>query len=239
MQLPTNRNKPSTENPKLLILFGKPKSGKTSLLAQLENNLIIDLEEGTNYIEAMAIKARNITELREIAKAIKEAGCPYKYITLDTVTALEDMVLSVALDDYKNTTMGKTFTGTDVRTLSNGAGYLYIREAFIKVVNVFRGLTDHLILVGHTKDRMINKEGKELSENLLDLSGKLERIVASKADALGYVYRKKNQTIVNFNGGEDLIVEARPAHLRGKELIMAESNEEGIITAYWDKIFKQ
>jgi len=238
MILPTSKTPAKTENPKFLILFGKPKSGKTTILAGLENNLIIDLEEGSNYVDAMAVKANNIDDLKAISKAIKEAGNPYKYITIDTATALEDIILPMALADYKSTPMGKTFDGLDVRTLPNGAGYLYIREAFQRVVNIFRGLTEHLILIGHTKDRTINRDGKELSENLLDLSGKLERIISSKADALGYVYRKKNQTIINFNGGEDLLVEARPAHLRGKEIVIAESDEDGVITMHWDKIFK-
>jgi len=247
MELPTSKNKPTRENPKLLILFGKPKSGKTTIVAGLEDNLIIDMEEGSNYVECMAVKAKTIDDLKEIASAIKEAGCPYKYITLDTVTALEDITLTLALSDYRATPMGKPFglnpkTGqyefVDVRTLPNGAGYLYIRNAFQRVVNIFRGLTDSLILVGHTKDRTINRDGKELSENLLDLSGKLSDITSSKADALGFVYRKKNETIVNFNGGDNLIVEARPAHLRGKEIVIADSDENGVITTYWDRIFK-
>lgn len=247
MILPTTKLAPLSENPKLLILFGKPKSGKTTIIAGLEGNLIIDLEEGSNYVECMAVKAKSIEDLREISIAIKEAGNPYKYITIDTITALEDMILPMALADYRATPMGKKFgfnefTGkyeyVDIRTLPNGGGYLYLREAFQKVVNIFRGLTEHLILIGHTKDRTINRDGKELSENLLDLSGKLERIISSKADALGYVYRKKNQTIVNFNGGDDLVVEARPAHLRGKEIVIAESDDLGVITTYWDRIFK-
>lgn len=247
MELPISKKKPVTENPKLLILFSKPKSGKTTIAAGLNNNLIIDLEDGSNYVECMSVKAKTIDDLKEISKAIREAGCPYDYITLDTVTALEDMILPMALQDYRNTPMGKSFglnqkTGqyeyVDIRTLPNGGGYLYIREAFQKVVNIFRGLSDHVILLGHTKDRTINRDGKELSENLLDLSGKLERIISSKADALGYVYRKKNQTIINFNGGDDLIVEARPAHLRGKEIVIAESDESGNITTFWDRIYK-
>jgi hypothetical protein len=247
MNLPTSKNKPTTENPKLLILFGKPKSGKTTIMAALDENLIIDMEDGSNYVECMSVKAKNIDELKEISSAIREAGCPYKYITLDTITALEDIILPLALSDYRSTPMGKSFglnqqSGKyeylDIRTLPNGGGYLYIREAFQKVVNIFRGLADHIILIGHTKDRTINRDGKELSENLLDLSGKLERIISSKADALGYVYRKKNQTIINFNGGDDLVVEARPAHLRGKEIVIAESDENGVITTYWDRIFK-
>ena len=83
----------------------------------------------------------------------------------------------------------------------------------------------------------INKNGKELTENVIDLTGKLGRIIPAQADALGYVYRKKNQTIINFKGGDDSIVEARPQHLRGKEIVIAESDEDNVITTYWDKIF--
>lgn len=133
--------------------------------------------------------------------------------------------------------MGKNFEGTDVRTLPNGAGYLYIREAYQKVINAFRPLCKCLILAGHTADKTINVQGKELSQNSLDLSGKLSRIISSKADALGYVYRRKNQTFINFNGGGDSVVEARPKHLRGQEIVIAESDEAGNITTNWNKVF--
>ena len=114
---------------------------------------------------------------------------------------------------------------------------MYIREAYKAVIDGLKPLFKYFILLGHTKDKIINKQGKELSENSLDLAGKLERIICADADALGYVYRNKNQTIINFNGGGDFIVEARPAHLRGKEIVIAESDENGKITTYWDKIF--
>lgn len=246
MDLPTKKKKPINENPRYTVLFGKPKSGKTTIVSLLENNLIIDLEDGSDYVEAMVVKASNLQELQEINKSIKEAGCPYDYITIDTATALEEMVLPMALNMYRQTPMGSNFgydpkTGQyvykDVRTLPNGAGYLYIRNSFLKVIENFKNVTNHLILLGHTKDRTINRKGKELSENLLDLSGKLERLVAAKADALGYVYRDENKTIINFNGGEDFVVEARPKHLRGKEIIIAESDDNGTIKAFWDKVF--
>jgi hypothetical protein len=35
--------------------------------------------------------------LLDAGKAIKEAGKPYKYVTIDTVTALEDMVMPLAI----------------------------------------------------------------------------------------------------------------------------------------------
>lgn len=44
--LPTERKKAENYNPSLMVLFGKPKSGKSTLMAALDSNLIIDLENG-------------------------------------------------------------------------------------------------------------------------------------------------------------------------------------------------
>ena len=132
--------------------------------------------------------------------------------------------------------MGKAFRG-DVRTLANGGGYLYLRQAVRKVIDMFRELSDHLILIGHTKDRMINKEGEELTEMALDLVGKLGDIVCGEADAVGYVYRKKNETIISFEGGDNSVREARAPHLRGQKIVIADSDDSNNITTHWDRVY--
>lgn len=242
IQLPTEKSKPKTCNPKFLILAGRPKSGKSSCMAALDNNLIIDLENGYQALSALVVQARNINDFGEIANAlrekIKEAGkYPYKYITIDNATRLEEMCLSYALTLYRQTPMGKSFQGADVRTLPNGAGYTYIRQAVRKVIDIFRPLCDHFILVTHTKDKMINFEGTEMSEIAVDLTGKLGDILCGEADAVGYVYRKKNQTIISFENGEGTIREARALHLRGKKIVVAESDENNNITFHMDRVF--
>ncbi len=237
MKLPTEKRKATRKNPKFLILFGKPKCGKTTILGGLDDNLIIDLEQGSSFVDALAIEVNNLNELKELKEELTKGEIKYKRITIDTATKLEELILPLAADKYRETPMGKNYKGSDIRKLPNGSGYLYIREAFKEVIEVFGKFTDTLILSGHTKDKLINKAGKELSENQLDLSGKLSSIISAQADALGFVYRKENQTIINFNGGGDSIVEARPQHLRGKEIVIAESDEEGNMTYFWDKIF--
>jgi len=239
--LPTVKQKPTVNNPKFLVYFGKPKAGKSTIASMLEGNLVIDLEGGYDYLEAMVLRADSVGDLSQIAAAIKDNNeklgrYTYKYITIDNATKLEDMVLPLALKLYQSTPMGKSYND-DVRKLANGAGYLYLREAFFKVINMFKTLAPHIILVAHCADKMINKEGKELSEMSIDLTGKTSRLVAADADAIAYVYRRKNQTLMNFNGGDDVIVEARQEHLRGKEIIIAESDDSNKITAYWDRIF--
>ena len=69
---------------------------------------------------------------------------------------------------------------------------------------------------------------------LLPLTGCL-----SVADAVGYVYRKGNETHISFKGGtSDTIMEARARHIAGKDIVIAEGNEDGTLTTHWDRIFK-
>ena len=240
--LPKEKVKAKVENPGFLIIFGKPKAGKTTLASKLDNNLIIDLEGGSEFLEALAVQARSVKDLGEIANAIREeikstGKKPYKYITLDNASRLEEICLSYAATLYRQTPMGKNYQGNDVRTLPNGSGYMYLQQAVRKVIDMFRDLCDNFILIGHLKDKMINKEGEELSEMSLDLVGKLANIICGEADAVGYVYRKKNETHISFEGGDNSVREARAPHLRGKNIVIAESDDNNNIKVYWDKIY--
>lgn len=241
--LPKEKSVPKVNNPKFLILAGRPKAGKSTLMTALENNLIIDLEDGYQALSALVVQARSINDFAEIANALKaeinnnEGKFPYKYITIDNATRLEEMCLSYATQLYRQTPMGKNYQGTDVRTLPNGSGYMYLRQAVRKVIDMFRGLCETFILITHTKDRQINFEGTEVNEIAIDLAGKLGDILCGEADAIGYVYRKKNETIISFEGGEGTVREARANHLRGKKIVVAESDDDNNITFHMDKIF--
>ena len=211
-------------------------------MANLDNNLIIDLENGYQALSALIVQARTVNDFAEIANALREeikntGKFPYKYITIDNATRLEEMCLSYACQLYRQTPMGKTYQGTDIRTLPNGSGYMYLRQAVRKVIDMFRDLCESLILVAHVKEKMINKEGEELSEMSIDLTGKLGDILCGEADAIGYVYRKKNDTIISFEGGDNSIREARANHLRGKKIVVATSDENNSITVDMTKIF--
>lgn len=244
--LPTEKHIAKTDNPRFMILFGKPKSGKTTFAASVENNLIVDLEGGTEYMDALSIQARTVADLGNIVKAIKEkikenGGRPYKYITIDSGTVLEDIAHGYALTIYQQTPMAQLKDGTlysdDILKLPKGAGYMYLREAFEKLYKIFFDLADHIILICHCKDSIIDKDGKEMSEMSMDLTGKIARQTASKADAIGYVYRKENKTIFNFKTNGDLIAGARPKHLREQEIVVAESDDDGNVTVFPERIY--
>jgi len=235
--LPTKKVKADRVNPKRLIVYSKPKTGKTTAFAGLDDNLIIDLENGADYVEAMKVKANNLQELKEVGKAIKEAGYPYQYITIDTVTALEDMVMPLAINLYKQTPMGKNYSGDSILTLPNGAGYLYVRQAFFQVLDFIDTLAPHIILSGHIKDKQVDDKGEMVMSANIDLTGKIKSLICANADAIGYMYRKGNETILSFKTNEEVTCGARPEHLRNEEIIISEM-KDGKLKTYWNKVYK-
>jgi hypothetical protein len=235
--LPTKKVKAERQNPKRLVIYSKPKTGKTTAYAGLEDNLILDLENGSDYVEALKVKISNLQELLDAGKAIKEAGKPYKYVTIDTVTALEDMIMPLAIKLYRNTPMGKNFDGDTVVTLPNGAGYLYIRQAFFQVIDFIDTLAPHIILSGHIKDKVVDDKGEMVMSANIDLTGKIKSLICANADAIGYMYRKGNKTIISFKTNEEVTCGARPEHLRNEEIVVSEMNEKGELEFHWDKVY--
>jgi hypothetical protein len=235
--LPTKKVKAERVNPKRLIIYSKPKTGKTTAFAGLEDNLILDLENGADYVEALKVKIGSLQELLDAGKAIKAAGNPYQYVTIDTVTALEDMVGPLAIKLYKQTSMGKNYDGDNVLTLPNGAGYLYLRQAFFQVLDFIDTLAPHIILSGHIKDKQVDDKGEMVLSANIDLTGKIKSLICANADAIGYMYRKGNKTILSFKTNEEVTCGARPEHLCNEEIVLTEMNESGELEFHWDKVF--
>ena len=102
---------------------------------------------------------------------------------------------------------------------------------------MFRPLCETLILVTHVKDKQIQKDGQELSELAVDLAGKSADIICGEADAIGLIYREGNKTYLSFEGGDNTIKEARCPHLRGKKLLVAESNENNEVKFDTSQVF--
>lgn len=147
--LPEGKSKVESYNPSLLVLFGKPKSGKSSLMASLEDNLILDCEDGYRSLEVLKVQVRTARDFFDVRNLLiaktKELGKkPYRFITIDNATKLEEYTLPYAAQKYRNTSMGQSWgfktdangmpvldpstkkpmidPNADVRKLPNGAG---------------------------------------------------------------------------------------------------------------------
>lgn len=187
--LPTAKSVKRTDDPRNLIMFSLPKTGKTLALSKLKDCLIVDLENGTDYVEGYVMKASKWHELKDIAKALCTEEHNFKFVALDTLTALEDIAQELACLIYQKSPVGKNWTYSnpaDILKLPNGGGYLYLREAIQTIIGWFEKSGLNLILVCHVKDKMItDSASEEMSVKSIDLSGKIGNILSAKSDAIG------------------------------------------------------
>lgn len=263
LELPTERRQASNYNPRLAIIYGRPKSGKSSAIASLDDNLVIDLDDGYRALSVMSVRATSVSDMFELRKKLKqkmaETGVlPYRFITIDNATRLEEFCIPYAAALYRKTAMSGEWgylkdkggnlrldandqpipdPKADVRTLPKGQGYLYLREALKEIIHMFHPYCETLILVCHVKDREIREDGVDSTELTVDLAGKLADIICGEADAVGYLYRSGKQTLLSFVGGDDTLKEARPLHLRGQRFVVGESDENNVLTMDLNKIF--
>ena len=250
--IPQNIVQPTRKNPKSIVLFAKPKVGKTEMCAALPDSLLIDLEDGSDFVAARKVnvlaRAKEegkqpldiiqelLTELKEMNQA--KGGYAFKYGILDTVTAAEDLVLPLAANMYRTTVQGRNWVGTDVRQLPNGAGYQYTREALWMFINMFREVFDTVIIIGHIKDKLIEKDGREMTERGLDLAGKSGALLCSQVDAIGYVFRDEDgDTAVNFKPSESITCGSRAEQLKNKVIKVITKQEDDSLVVDWSEIF--
>ena len=211
MTLKKVKRKVISEDPKVMLLYGAPKVGKTTVLSQLEDCLIIDTEQGAGMVEGYIQEVNNREELIAILKEAKE-GHEYKYVAIDTIDKIADWAdKSVCQEEGVSA----------VQDLAFGKGFAMSRDKVLNTIKILRQIFPHVILIGHRKWAQAVVDGKAIVQpESLDLTGKLKNMIMADCDAIGYVYRdeEKGDLMVSFKANEALEAGSRSPHLRGKQM---------------------
>lgn len=236
--LPTKPQKAKAINATSMVIYGKPKVGKTTVLAKLSNCLIIDTEKGSAFVDGMIMSppehygpVGRFVWLKDVAKKIKESGRPYDYVAIDTLSQLDVDAEWVGTYNYMNSISGKKFNRDSsgamlksdhpdyesVLTLGNGYGYRYTRDA---IMDIYESLKDLgkvcTIFVCHVADKMIaNKAGEEVMIKDLALIGKTRDVIPRLCDAIGNVWNEDGKMMISFIGNNEKIGGVRAKHLLG------------------------
>jgi hypothetical protein len=261
MELVTGVRPPKFKNPRIQIIYSVPKAGKTTILGALEDNFIIELEPGgADYISARVQEVYKASEFNQVLDAIlKSPDKVSTYLTIDTITKLDEWSEIVGTYNYMGKPQGKKFnrvgeveTGaiiyhTDpkfdtVHSLGQGFGYKYSREAmtdwydkFLEIIAA--GKVDYIILVAHVKDKLVESRNGDSVETIdVNLTGKVKSIYASRVDAIGHFYRENTKGYISYNNEFKIVCGGRCSHLDGS-IQVSEKQPDGSIKVDWSKIY--
>lgn len=256
-----------SHSPDELIIYSKPKMGKTDLVSRIEDCGIIELEKGANYVEGFVHDVSNLEELDKVMTWLEKEN-PYKYIVFDTLTRLEEWCEIEGTLNYMNSVQGKKFNRVteehvemglapanrlgqqfpvghqcfeSVNTLPQGFGYRWSRESYKKWFERMRALSGRKIYLAHIKDKFIeSKQGEQVSGRDIDLTGKLKSISTSFSDTIAYLNRGSDgNTYLSFQAGEAVAEGSRSKHLTGQNILVGEWDKEkkDYSKTHWDKVY--
>jgi GTPase SAR1 family protein len=206
-------------DPKIMLLYGPPKVGKTTMLSKLKNCLILDTEQGARMIAGQIVEIRSRADLIDILKKAKE-GHEFKYIAIDTIDKIVQWAENAVCEENQVTALAD---------LPFGKGWGLSRDKVMNTIGHFSNICDHLILVGHRKTAKAVIEGQATIEpESLDITGRLKNMIMANCDAIGYVFRDEEESLkVSFKANDAIEAGSRSPHLRGE-----------IIDFDWKKIYK-
>lgn len=227
--LPTARVKATRLSPKISIFYGMHKVGKTGKAVELEDCLILDTEGGSEMYDCMRVDISSANKVMQLAKTLltEKAKLPpgkkflYKYGVIDTIDKLEELAVAYLTWKWNHEETDPKKKIQSITDLDYGRGYGYVRDLVMTWVNGFAGAFEHLIILGHVRDKIIStKEGVEVTSKDLGLMGKMGIILCAAVDAIGYVYRALDGELrVNFKTSEiNPTMGARFPYIAGKDL---------------------
>ena len=194
-------------NPGILLLYGAPKVGKTTMLSQLKDCLVLDTEQGSHMLEGYFMSINSKEELLEFYKEAAD-GHEYKYFALDTIDKLVEWTEKSVCAEYQI---------ESINDLPYGKGYGLVRQRTINNIKKLQSICPNVIVIGHRKTAVAIDNSNAIEPESLDLSGKLKNLLMAQSDAVGYMFRDEDEVLcVSFKSKQSIEVGSRCNHLKGK-----------------------
>lgn len=169
---------------KYMLLYSKPKVGKTSFAAQIEKNLILATELGTNAIDNLSVvPILKWTDVKGVLKQLRDSRARelYNTITFDTITIAADLV-----EKYICQREGVE----SIRDVPYGQGWKMVAKELQETLREITMLGFGLILICHSKEKASNytdEDGNPISSVEPDLSKNVYTVVNAICDLIAYI----------------------------------------------------
>lgn len=195
-----------------VMLYGTPKSGKTTTASKFPNALLVAFEKGYSAIpDVIAAPVNSWTEFRQLLKQLEkdEAKATYSTIVIDTADIAYDYCVkyvcakaSDAKNDYEN-----------IGDIPYGKGYKMAETEFDECLRKILQMDYGLVLISHATDKTFtDTNGNEYNQIVPTLDNRARKICERTCDIIGYTHSE-----YNAEGGTTTYMEMRgtPRYVAG------------------------
>lgn len=196
MLLPTEKTKPKTDFESFTtLIYGAPKTGKSTLASQFESPLFLATEAGLNSLETYNVMIDSWTTFLVACKEISAGGHQFKTIVIDTVDNLFDLC-SVFICKRNNI----QYEGD----LEWGKGFKFVKDEFRRAINKLSLLPYGLVFISHTDLVDIKTRTGTLSRYEPSVSKRIREDLLGMCDFVFYC------DIEDTEDGEKRILHTKP-----------------------------
>lgn len=169
---------------KYILLYSRPKVGKTSFAAQLKKNLFLATEIGYNAING--ITAVPIMKWPDLKMAVKQLKDPKAHDYYDTVTI---DTISIAADLCEKYICAREGVSR-INEVPYGQGWKMVAKELQDTLREITMLGFGLILICHSKEKatnMTDADGNAITSVEPDLSKNVYAVANSICDLIAYI----------------------------------------------------
>lgn len=173
-------NKGVITRPQRVVIYGVESVGKTTLVSQALDPLILDTEEGSHHVNTARINIGSWAELESAVRELAMGGHDFRTVVLDSIDWAEKLAVEEMLVSDKR---------KSIEDYPYGKGYTILAERIARLLGALDKLIAagmHVCLVGHAKvSRHEPPDGLQAFDRYeLRLSRQTAPIVKEWADAL-------------------------------------------------------
>lgn len=167
---------------KYILLYGKPKTGKTTMASRFPKNLLIAFEKGYNAIDGIkAVDVNKWSEFRQVLKQLEkpEAREMYDTITIDTTTIAYEMC-----EQFVCSQNGVQ----SIRDIPWGQGWTLTKKEFESCLRKITMLGYGLVLISHIETRKEKlADDSEIEILAPSMPKRCYEVVNQIVDIIGYI----------------------------------------------------
>lgn len=169
---------------KYLLLYGRPKVGKTSFAVQAPRALVCAFEVGTNALAN--VKVQKIDKWLTFKKVVKQLSDPkakdyYDTVVIDTVSIAYNLCEKYVIQQN---------AVQSIRDIEWGQGWGLVKDEFSETLRQITMLGFGIILICHSKERKLDikdEEGNDMVCYEPDLNKNAYQICNALCDVIGYI----------------------------------------------------